>query len=108
MGVYFLDASAIIKRYILERGQAWIIALCNPANNNDLFISQATHIEVVATLCRRAREQSIVLTERDRLIAMFRRDCRASYNTWPVTDDIYAEAGDICRRHPLRSSMLSN
>jgi len=31
MATYFLDTSAIIKRYILEQGQAWILSLCDPA-----------------------------------------------------------------------------
>ena len=31
MATYFLDTSVIIKRYIFEPGQAWILSLCNPA-----------------------------------------------------------------------------
>jgi hypothetical protein len=39
MATYFLDTSAIIKRYIFEPGQAWILSLCNPAQGHDLYIS---------------------------------------------------------------------
>lgn len=103
MGTYFLDTSAIIKRYILEQGQAWIISLCDPAQGHVLYISQVARVETVATICRRAREQSITLSERDRLIETFRRDSQKSYNTWPVTSDIYDAAGDLCRSHRLRA-----
>ena len=103
MATYFLDTSAIIKRYILEQGQAWILSLCDPAQGHDLYISQATLVEVVATICRRAREQSINMTERDRLINVFRQDSKESYNIWPVTTDLYTSAGDLCRSHRLRA-----
>src|SRR5713226_4059555 len=103
MATYFLDTSAIVKRYIFEQGQAWILSLCNPAQSHDLYISQAALIEVVAAICRRAREQSISITERDRLITVFRQDSEESYNIWPVTTDLYNAAGDLCRSHRLRA-----
>ena len=44
MGTYFLDTSAIVKRYIpAEQGYAWVAALCHPAQGHKLFISQAAH-----------------------------------------------------------------
>jgi uncharacterized protein len=65
MGIYFLDTSAIIKRYIFEQGQTWITALCDPVSKNDLFISQAAHVEVVAALCyyyeRKEKRNSLTL-----------------------------------------------
>ncbi len=80
MGTYFLDTSAIIKRYILEQGQAWVLSLCDPAHDHVLYISQAACVETVATICRRAREQSITLSERDRLINTFRRDSQLLFS----------------------------
>ncbi len=103
MTTYFLDTSAIVKRYVLEQGQPWILSLCDPEQGHDLYISQATLVEVVATICRRGREQSISLTERDRLINVFRQDSKGSYNIWPVTTDLYNTAGDLCRSHRLRA-----
>jgi predicted nucleic acid-binding protein len=72
MATYFLDTSAIIKRYIFEPGQAWILSLSHLAQGHDLYISQAALIEVVAAICRRAREKSISIAKRDRLITLFR------------------------------------
>lgn len=103
MATYFLDISAIIKRYIFEPGQAWVLSLCNPAQGHDLYISQAALVEVVAAICRRAREKSISIAERDRLITVFRQDSKQGYNIWPVTIDLYTSAGDLCRSHRLRA-----
>jgi uncharacterized protein len=103
MTTYFLDTSAIVKRYILEQGQTWILSLCDPEQGHDLYISQAALVEVVATICRRGRERSISMAERDRLINVFRQDSKGSYNIWPVTADLYDTAGDLCRSHRLRA-----
>ncbi len=64
MATSFLDTSAIIKRYIFEQGQAWVLYLCNPAHSHGLYIAQSAPVEVVAAICRRAREQSISMAER--------------------------------------------
>src|SRR5258708_8816775 len=101
MATYFLDTSAIIKRYIFEPGQAWILSLCNPAQGHDLYISQAALVEVVAAICRRAREQSISMAERDRLITVFRQDGKDGYNTCPVDTDLYNSAGNLSPSHRL-------
>jgi uncharacterized protein len=103
MATYFLDTSAIIKRYIFEPGQAWILSLCNPVHGHDLYISQAALVEVVAAICRRARENSINTVERDRLITVFRRDSQQGYNIWSISSDLYHAAGDLCRSHRLRA-----
>jgi predicted nucleic acid-binding protein len=103
MATHFLDTSAIIKRYIFEPGQAWVLSLCNPEQGHDLYISQVALVEVVAAICRRAREKSISIAERDRLITVFREDSKQGYNIWPVTTVLYTSAGDLCRSHRLRA-----
>src|SRR5947209_1704108 len=104
MGTYFLDTSAIVKRYVpAEQGHVWITALCHPAHGHKLFISQAALVETVATICRKAREQSITMAQRDRLIGTFRQDSQDSYSIMLVTTGTYTSAGDLCRTHRLRA-----
>ncbi|GAC1347225.1 MAG: type II toxin-antitoxin system VapC family toxin [Ktedonobacteraceae bacterium] len=103
MATYFLDTSALAKRYVPEQGQGWIMMLCDPAYGHELYICQVALVEVVAALCRRTREQSITLAERDRLIEAFRQDCQNAYNLWPVSTAIFHAAGDLCRSHRLRA-----
>lgn len=103
MASYFFDTSAIIKRYVSERGQSLIVTLCNPTQGNTLYISQTTLTEIVAGMCRKAREQSITLLERDNLITAFRRDARKAYGIQRVTTAIYTTAGNLCRIHALRA-----
>ncbi len=60
MTTYFLDTSAVVKRYIFEQGQTWILSLCDPQQNHDLYIAQAALVEVVATICRRGASKALV------------------------------------------------
>lgn len=103
MAIYFLDTSAIVKRYFPERGHTRIVNLCDPTRVHNLYISQVALVETIAAICRREREQSITLTERNTLITAFRQDSRDSYNIWSVTTEIYIFAGDLCRSHRLRA-----
>ncbi len=34
MGTYFLDTSAIVKRYVAEQGQSLLLDLCSPEQGN--------------------------------------------------------------------------
>jgi uncharacterized protein len=103
MGTYFLDTSAIVKRYVPERGQVRIMTLCDPAQGNDIYISQAALVEVVATICKKARERSISITDRNQLIDIFRQDIQNAYGIWLVNTSIYTFAGDLCLSHGLRA-----
>jgi len=103
MGSYFLDTSAIVKCYFPERGHFWVSNLCDPAHNHDLFISQAALAEVIAAICRKAREEGLQTARRDKIIDTFRTDCNDIYSREPVTDTIYTDAGNLCRTHPLRA-----
>ncbi len=38
VNAYFLDSSALVKRYIPETGSAWIQAITDTATGNLLFI----------------------------------------------------------------------
>ncbi len=103
MGSYFLDTSAIVKRYFPEQGHTWVVTLCGLEQAHFLYIAQATLVEVVATICRKAREQNIADEERNALIKRFRQDSQDAYIIWPVTTAIYTTAGDLCRSHKLRA-----
>ncbi len=53
MTTYFFDTSAIVKHYFPEQGHAWIVDLCAPEQGHNLYISQATLVEVVSAMCRK-------------------------------------------------------
>ena len=40
--VYYLDASALVKRYTTETGSRWITALCQPASGTLMATARIT------------------------------------------------------------------
>lgn len=103
MGTYFLDSSAVVKRYVTEAGSAWIMALCDPLYGHNLYISQIAQVEVVRAISIKAQDKFITFTDRDRLVATFRRDSQNIYGVLPLTESVCRYAGDLCRSLRLRS-----
>ena len=71
MAMYFLDSSAIVKRYFQEPGHEWIETLHDPNQGHVLYIAQAALVEVVASICRKAREQDMPVEERTLPLMIF-------------------------------------
>jgi predicted nucleic acid-binding protein len=52
---YFLDASALVKRYMTEASSKWVSQLTDPAANNTILIAEITMAEVAAALAAKHR-----------------------------------------------------
>jgi hypothetical protein len=39
MADYFIDSSALVKRYVREIGSVWVTSLFDPASNNEIFVA---------------------------------------------------------------------
>lgn len=56
MKCYYLDASALVKRYVDERGSGWIRAIIDSEEETLLSTSRMTIVEVISAFSRRLRE----------------------------------------------------
>jgi uncharacterized protein len=59
VAAYFLDSSALLKRYIPEIGTTWVQNLTAKASGNTLLISRITSVEILSAIARRQREGSL-------------------------------------------------
>lgn len=59
MTTYYLDASALIKRYVHEAGTEWVRAAVASAAGHTLLTARITMVEVYSALARRRREGSV-------------------------------------------------
>ena len=55
MAVYYLDTSALVKRYVLEQDTVWVGKLTDPAAVHDLYTVRLAGPEMIAALFRKAR-----------------------------------------------------
>jgi hypothetical protein len=51
---YFLDSSALVKRYVTETGSIWVSDLFDPALANEIIIAAVIPVEIIAAITRRA------------------------------------------------------
>jgi len=42
VAVYFLDSSAVVKRYVQETGTGWIKTIADPAAGHFLYVARIT------------------------------------------------------------------
>jgi uncharacterized protein len=100
---YFVDSSALVKRYVPETGSAWIRALSEEQKGNSLFIARITWVEVLSALARREREGSLTPTDRSLIIQRFRFDLNNQYQVIELDAKLVETAGQLVGQYPLRA-----
>lgn len=103
MNGYYLDASALVKRYVDETGSDWLRAVVDPTQSPLLFTSRLTIVEVISAFARRVREGSLTLGEFAALRDAFRSDCLSEYQIMPPTVAVIDLACTLLERHSLRA-----
>lgn len=103
MTAYFLDSSALVKRYVPETGSAWIRTLLAPQTSNELFVARITWVEVRSAIARREREGSLTPTDVSLIIQRFRFEMNNQYQVIELDATIAETAGQLVDRYPLRA-----
>lgn len=103
MSRYYLDASALVKRYVNEAGSDWLRATIAPSRSQLLFTSRMTIVEVISAFARRVRDGSLTIEEFASARDLFRGDCLDEYQIMPPTIAVVDSASILLERHPLRA-----
>lgn len=104
MSVYFLDSSALVKRYVVELGSAWIRAIAAPQAQNKLIIARLTWVEVLSAFARRQREKTFTPEDTFDAIGSFRYDSDHQYRIVELSRGVMEVAGQLVGKYPLRAS----
>jgi len=103
MIAYYLDTSALIKRYVAEPGSQWIEATIFEPDDTLLLTSRLTMVEVWSALARRRREASISPQDHADALDAFREDCLTRYHFVEFEAPVVELSGQLLDRHPLRA-----
>jgi len=95
----YFDASALMKRYVREKGSMKVRRLIS---SDTPATSRLSEVEVASALERRAREGAFSAAERDRALAALDTDLPAIVVV-ELTPEITAKARTLLRRHSLRA-----
>jgi predicted nucleic acid-binding protein len=103
LSTFFVDTSALSKRYLSETGSAWVLSWILPSAGNVIIVSDLAQVETISVFARLQREGIIsagnaVLLENN-LLAHLQKE----YLTIPLEASVLSQARQLFKRHPLRS-----
>lgn len=96
MNHFFLDTSALVKRYVSESGSQWVNTLLSQSAVR-AYISRLTEAEISAALTRR-----LPGTQSSQILRDFDQDVATTYIRLEVTNTIIDDAVQLTRNHRLR------
>jgi uncharacterized protein len=102
MTVYYLDTSALVKRYAQAKGTAGILSLTDRGAGHDLYTVRLTGPEMIAALYRKARTGDVALAEAARSAGIFRSDRQEQYQIVELSPELAERAMNLAERHGLR------
>ena len=103
MSTFFLDASALAKRYLTETGSRWIGTLLNPAAGHLIAVAEITQVEVAAALAARHRAPGGISQQiRDSAVNLLAKHCQQEYQLMTLTPFILDRAVYLTQNHRLR------
>lgn len=98
---YYLDTSALIKRYLTEKGTSWIRRKVF-APNTYLAVARITHAEVASTFARRVRGKMLTSADEIRLMRLFERQLNHRFVVMEIDATVCSHAASLARTHGLR------
>jgi predicted nucleic acid-binding protein len=103
VAAYFVDSSALVKRYIQEADTAWVRALTHRRTGNQIFLARITIVEVTSAVARRRGGRTITPAQAFYFLSRFRKHVVGRYTILEITPGLLADATTLANRHELRA-----
>jgi predicted nucleic acid-binding protein len=79
---YFVDSSALVKRYVLETGTVWVRRVTRQNASTVIYIAHITAVEVTWAVARRRKGRTLAVAKASSILHRFRQH---SYPPFPGT-----------------------
>lgn len=100
---YFVDSSALVKRYVQEDGTAWVRALTHRRTGNQILLARITIVEVTSAVARRRGGRTLTTAEASSILSRFRKHVAGRYTIMEITPALLADATTLANRRELRA-----
>jgi predicted nucleic acid-binding protein len=97
--IYYLDTSALVKRYYTEKGSTWVHSLFQPEHM--IVASKVAYAELLAALARKRREKEITEANFTHAVESFQQEWK-EFVVAEVTEAVFTDLLALVKRHPLR------
>lgn len=101
MNAYYFDTSALVKRYIDEKGSAWLRGTIT-SSGQYRYIAEITGVEMVSAIARLAAGSQISDRVRTLASAEFKRDFAKGYVVVSVNTPLIQIAMRLAEQHVIR------
>lgn len=102
MAAYFFDSSALVKRYVQEKGTGWVLGVTDPAAGHSIYVARITGVEVVSALTRQTRSGALSAPATTTALGAFRHDFAHQYYIVDITPLLVNRAMQVAETHALR------
>lgn len=103
MEVAFFDTSALAKRYIIEKGSAWVADFFSDEADSFAYIAEITIVELTSAIVRRSRGGSLSLDTAEELLGLFDGHLLSEYYVLELNSYLIDRARGIAESHGLRA-----
>ena len=100
MANYYLDTSALVKRYAREVGTPWVLGLFE--SGNDIHIASITGPEIIAAFHRKARLGEISDEAAAQASENFKEDYSGAYQIVEISQGLIESAMSLAETHNHR------
>jgi predicted nucleic acid-binding protein len=105
MALFYLDASALVKRYKTEQGSEVIDYLFEEKSADDrLVASFLVVIEIVGVAVRLRRNQTVTEDQLSELLARFNEDQQQTLELFQISQSVQGLAVKVVLEHGLRAA----
>jgi len=99
---FYLDASALVKRYVGEIGSVWVESLCTDKTANTIAIAHFGLVEIAAAFAAKRRGQFITPAEYESALEDLFQDAQSRFRLVSVGRAIIDDAIQLTNRQKLR------
>ena len=103
MTAYFVDTSALAKRYISETGSTWTRSWLHIHTGNVILVSELVRVEMFSLLHRYQRMGTFSNTSVGRMKNTFLHHLQFEYSIVTLDSLLIIEAADLTIQHPLHT-----
>jgi predicted nucleic acid-binding protein len=103
VAAYFVDSSALVKRYVVETGTAWVRRLTRRKPSGVTYIARVTAVEVTSAVARRRKDRTLDSARASSILRRFRQHLAGRYTVIEMTPGLFDEAMRLANTHALRA-----
>jgi predicted nucleic acid-binding protein len=100
---YFIDSSALVKRYVQETGTPWVRRLTHRSAGLRIYLARITPVEVASAVARRRQGRTLTSAKASSILYRFRQHLTGRYTLIDLSPALLDDAMRLANAHTLRA-----